>query len=95
MSSSRLEAIGKYILNVEIKKAKIEGAREFAEWFAECEKVSEPIKEHTINRWLEDFAEWQKRPKDMNKVLGFDAKESLSEYEKMLNSPIGNIIKDL
>lgn len=35
-------------------------AREFAEWFAECTKVSKPIKEYIINRWLEDFAEWQK-----------------------------------
>ena len=39
---------------------KIDGAREFAEWFAEVSKVSKPIKEYTINRWLEDFAEWQK-----------------------------------
>lgn len=41
-------------------KGKADGAREFAEWLAECEKISEPIKEYTINRWLEDFAEWQK-----------------------------------
>ena len=32
---------------------------------------------------------------EYGEVLGFDAKESLSEYEKMLNSPIGKIIEDL
>lgn len=42
------------------KQGKLDGVRELAEWLAEVSKVSEPIKEYTINRWLEDFAEWQK-----------------------------------
>lgn len=37
-----------------------EVVRKFAKWFAKCSKVSEPILEHTVNRWIEDYEEDQK-----------------------------------
>lgn len=37
-----------------------EAIRKFAEWFAKCSKVSEPVLEHTVNRWIEDYEQEQK-----------------------------------
>lgn len=42
-------------LTEEVTECEKKAIRDFAEWLAKCNKVSEPVREHTVNRWIEDF----------------------------------------